>query len=128
VNSDNHYFGSTDDRIISCSIYLEPTDTENGCLQVLPKSHLRGPANESLIRKHEVGDGIYGHGEWTPVSVEEEGNTEDVVCPAGTIALFSGNLVHRARQNVTKDRTGFMLFNNLLSQYLRLRLHSVERT
>src|SRR5579863_3441143 len=38
-HQDNHYFGTNSNRVVSCAIYLEETDRDNGCLMVLPGSH-----------------------------------------------------------------------------------------
>ncbi len=41
-HQDNYYFGTETDRIVSCGIYLEDSDVENGCLRVVPGSHRIG--------------------------------------------------------------------------------------
>ena len=87
-HQDNFYFGTDTDRILSCAIYLEPADQENGCLRVVPGSHLSG------IAKHEKDPA--GHGSWTQVA---EADAVDVVCSAGTVVLFSANLLHGANDN-----------------------------
>jgi hypothetical protein len=90
-HQDNYYFGSQSDRVLSCAIYLEDTDRDNGCLQVLPGSHRAGQ-----IVAHGSGKGTYAHGDWAEV---DESRAVDVVCPGGTVVLFSANLLHGARPN-----------------------------
>ena len=97
-HQDNHYFGTNSDRVVSCAIYLEATDRENGCLQVVPGSHRTGE-----LVDHAAGAGVYAHGAWTPV---DEAQAVDVVCPPGTAVLFSANLLHGARPNLS-DRTSY---------------------
>ncbi len=97
-HQDNHYFGTNSGRVVSCAIYLEPTDTENGCLMVLPGSHKTGELVE-----HASGSGILAHGQWAAV---DETRAVDVVCPAGTVVLFSANLLHGARAN-SSGRSSF---------------------
>ena len=63
-HQDNFYFGTTSDQIISCGIYLQDADLDNGCLQVVPQSHLMGE-----IVEHQRAKGM--HGSWT----ESEGGT-----------------------------------------------------
>jgi ectoine hydroxylase-related dioxygenase (phytanoyl-CoA dioxygenase family) len=92
-HQDNHYFGTNTSRVVSCAIYLEETDRDNGCLMVLPGSHKTG----ELVR-HESGGGVYAHGQWADV---DETKAIDVVCPPGTVVLFSANLLHGARANVS---------------------------
>ena len=56
-HQDCHYFGTASPKIISCGIYLEDTDEENGCLQVVPGSHTRN-------FEHCPGNGLHAQGEW----------------------------------------------------------------
>src|SRR5690349_14047414 len=97
-HQDNHYFGTNSERVVSCAIYLEETDRVNGCLQVVPGSHRSGDLVE-----HESGTGIYAHGAWTEV---REDQAVDVICPPGTAVLFSANLLHGARPNLS-SRTSY---------------------
>src|SRR5438552_12262723 len=84
-HQDNHYFGTNSDRVVSCAIYLEETDRENGCLSVVPRSHRTGE-----LVGHQAGAGIYAHGAWTDV---DERQPVDVICPPGTVVPFSANLL-----------------------------------
>lgn len=97
-HQDNHYFGTNSDRVVSCAIYLEATDRENGCLQVVPRSHRSG-----TLVAHAPGKGEWAHGSWAKV---EESEARDVICPAGTVVLFSANLLHGALPNVS-DRSSY---------------------
>lgn len=97
-HQDNHYFGTNTDRVISCAIYLEETDVENGCLRIVPGSHRTGE-----LVPHTHGTGNYAHGEWAEV---EESKALDVVCPGGTVVFFSANLLHGARPNLS-GRTSY---------------------
>ena len=97
-HQDNHYFGTNSDRVVSCGIYLEDSDRSNACLQLLPRSHASGELVE-----HAHGTGTLAHGNWTEV---DESRAIDVVCPGGTVVLFSANLLHGASTN-TSDRTRY---------------------
>ena len=97
-HQDNHYFGTNTNRVVSCAIYLEETDRDNGCLMVMPGSHRTGE-----LFPHESGGGVYAHGQWADV---DESKAVDVVCPPGTVVLFSANLLHGARAN-TSGRSSF---------------------
>ena len=95
-HQDNFYFGTDTDRIISCGIYLEDSDVENGCLRVVPGSHRIGRIVEH--RKNPA-----RHGSWTEV---DESRAVDLVITAGTVVLFSANLLHGAYDNHS-DRTRY---------------------
>ncbi len=94
-HQDNFYFGTGTDRIVSCGIYLEDADLENGCLKVGPGSHRQG------IVAHERDPKT--HGSWTQV---DESVAVDLVVPAGTVVLFSANLLHGTSDNHS-DRTRY---------------------
>ena len=95
-HQDNHYFGTNSDRIASCGIYFEDADRDNGCLRVVPASH-----RDRVLVEHEAVPNR--HGRWTRV---DESSALDVICPAGTVVLFSANLLHGANDNVS-DRTRY---------------------
>ena len=90
-HQDNHYFGTDSDRVVSCGIYLEDADRSNGCLSLLPGSHLHRE-----LAEHAFGEGSMAHGYWTEV---DETEALLVECPAGTVVLFSANLLHGAGTN-----------------------------
>ena len=95
-HQDNYYFGTDSDRILSCGIYLEESDCDNGCLRVVLGSHLSGE-----IADH-VKDG-QTYGSWTEV---DESAALDLVVPGGTVVFFSANLLHGSYDN-TSDRTRY---------------------
>lgn len=119
-HQDCHYFGTASPKIISCGIYLEDTDEENGCLQVVPGSHTRD-------FEHRPGHGLHAQGEWAtpgkgrppiafshlcglsqPLSflARTPGHSDqvvDVVVPAGSVVLFNSRLC------MGHDKTGTQL-------------------
>jgi ectoine hydroxylase-related dioxygenase (phytanoyl-CoA dioxygenase family) len=92
-HQDNHYFGTDSERVVSCATYLDETGVDNGCLRVVPRSH-----RARVLVPHAAGTGSMAHGSWTEV---KEGEAVDVVCPPGTVVLFSANLLHGARPNTS---------------------------
>ena len=92
-HQDNFYFGTQSDEILSCAIYLQDSDIENGCLRIVPKSHL---ADE--IAQHHSKDDSYGS--W--VETIDESQVVDVVVPAGTVVFFSANLLHGTHPNTSQ--------------------------
>jgi len=90
-HQDNHYFGTNSEQVVTCGIYLEDTDRENGCLQIVPRSHVGG-----VLVEHKRGKGEYDHGEWAEI---DESKAIDVICPGGTVMIFSANLLHAAHVN-----------------------------
>jgi len=88
-HQDNFYFGTESPQVLSCGIYLQDADLANGCLRVVPGSHHTG-----TIVEHEHTPGM--HGSWTQV---EESRAVDLETPAGTVVLFSANLLHGTSDN-----------------------------
>ena len=88
-HQDNYYFGTTSDQVLSCGIYLQDADLDNGCLQVVPGSHRTG-----TIAEHQHTPSM--HGSWTQV---ETSQAVALPMPAGSVALFSANLLHGTADN-----------------------------
>jgi hypothetical protein len=88
-HQDNFYFGTQSPQVLSCGIYLQDADLTNGCLRVVPGSHHTG-----LVVDHQQTPGM--HGSWTQV---EEQQAVDLITPAGTVVLFSANLLHGTGDN-----------------------------
>mgnify|MGYP002640813779 CR=1 FL=1 len=96
-HQDNYYFGTESDRVISCGIYLQDSDLANGCLRIVPRSHLSGSI---AAHRHEPGM----HGSWTVV---DEAAAIDVEVPGGSVVLFSANLLHGTADNDDPARTRY---------------------
>ncbi len=95
-HQDNYYFATTSPQVISCGIYLEDADQGNGCLRVVPGSHLEG------LVEHQRDPRT--HGSWCQV---EDEKALDLPVPAGTVVLFSANLLHGANDNFDSQRTRY---------------------
>ncbi len=96
-HQDNYYFGTSSRRILSCGIYLQDADRRNGCLRVVPGSH-----HDAVIVDHQREQGM--HGSWTQV---DESRAVDLAVPAGTVVLFSSNLLHGTADNEDPERTRY---------------------
>ena len=96
-HQDNYYFGTNTGRILSCGIYLQDADRGNGCLRVVPGSH-----HDAVVLNHQREQGM--HGSWTRV---DESRAVDVAVPAGTVILFSANLLHGTADNEDPERTRY---------------------
>ena len=96
-HQDNFYFGTQSEQIISCAIYYQDSDTENGCLRLVPKSHVIG----EILPHHSKPD---SYGSW--VEEIDESEVLDVEVPAGTAVFFSANLLHGTYPNIS-DRSRY---------------------
>ena len=96
-HQDNYYFGTNTGRILSCGIYLQDADRRNGCLRVVPGSH-----HDAVIVDHQREQGM--HGSWTRI---DESRAVDVAVAAGSVVLFSANLLHGTADNEDPERTRY---------------------
>ena len=78
--------------LVTVSIALSASDSENGCIQVIPGSH-RWPVGEwgNIAR-----DGAAAMTDRSDVDVSE---LRDVPLPAGSAVLFHSNIVHGSGPN-----------------------------
>lgn len=121
-HQDNHYFGTASRSIISCAIYLQDTDRENGALRVIPRSHLGGAV------AHAPGKGRWANGEWC---AGDEHRAIDITCRAGTVVLFNAMLIHGAHPNTATaapahPRTRFSLFCHFVPTHLGFKWRGVD--
>jgi ectoine hydroxylase-related dioxygenase (phytanoyl-CoA dioxygenase family) len=83
----------------TCSLALDDADAENGCLQVLPRSH-RGP-----LRPHRP---LHSQGkdEFHILSITLDPNEQAVELPLrrGDITVHDERIVHGSGGNLSKDR------------------------
>jgi phytanoyl-CoA hydroxylase len=88
-HQDSHYIQNTPDTLTAIWIAMEPANTENGCLHVVPGSHCDGIQTDHPITNHEE------HESWTSeVSVDRDRETP-VVLNTGGRAFFSRAIAAR---------------------------------
>ena len=108
-HQDSHYFGTgPSQQIISCAVYIEKTNVENGCLRLIPGSHA-----DCVEYPHTQGHGKWTQGEWVDVESNEDlkSRIKEVICPRpGTVLLFDARLLHAANENISSDRTRWSFF------------------
>lgn len=88
-HQDNFYFGTNTEWVVSCGIYLQDADRENGCLRLVPKSH-----KSQIIATHHRNTNTYGS--WVQI---DESKAVDVEVPCGSVVIFSANLLHGSHDN-----------------------------
>ena len=88
-HQDNFYFGTNSGQIVSCGVYLQDADRENGCLRLVPQSH-----TSQVIADHHRNPKTYGS-----CTEVDESEAFDVEVPGGSVVLFSANLLHGSYDN-----------------------------
>ena len=90
------------------SYYLEDTTIENGCLKVIPGSHLRRiPLHDQLVPAHEQGARFIE--EDHPVMFCDHPDQIDVCAKAGSLVLADARVLHSAYRNGTNQRRDLLL-------------------
>tara|TARA_R110000796_G_scaffold43666_5_gene107234 strand:+ start:192 stop:914 length:723 start_codon:yes stop_codon:yes gene_type:complete len=88
-HQDNHYIKADPDKLVSCDVFVNGADKNNGCLRILPKSHLE--EHEHLNRTHGMFD-------WICID-EEDSSIIDIECDTTFAVFFHPNLVHGCYRN-----------------------------
>ena len=90
------------------SYYLSDTSIENGCLKVIPGSHLkRIPFHDQLVPAHEQGARFIE--EDHPIMFSDQPEQVDVCVSAGSLVLADARVLHSARRNLTDHRRTLIL-------------------
>jgi len=101
LHQDNFYFNGDPNTIISCAIYLQDTDKNNGCLRVIPGSHEIGIIPHNAISHIE---GI----SWIDENRINPNWVLDLELNAPYAVFFNINLIHGCYNNIS-DKTRFSL-------------------
>jgi hypothetical protein len=95
------------DRIVTAVLHIDEATVENGCLEVVPGSHLLG-AQPSLDQ--DAGHKEMAEGGWLQ-------RLAPVPAPAGSVVLFGPYLVHRSGTNRSSGDRRALLFSYQPSGY-----------
>jgi hypothetical protein len=92
------------DRIVTVWLALSPSNRENGCMRVIPGSHLEGGFSE--YRPTDMTDQTF-HAEIVQVAEEK---AVDFELEPGQCSLHDGRIVHGAKPNTSPvRRTGYTM-------------------
>ena len=93
---------------IFVSYYLEDTSIENGCLKVIPGTHLkRVPLHDQLVTAHEQGARFIEENH--PIMFSDHPDQVDLPSKAGSLVLADGRMLHSAYRNQTDERRDLLL-------------------
>jgi len=90
-HQDNGYTPLIPEEYVTCWLALDDADERNGCIRVLPGTHVNG-----TLQHHNGADG-------SPFRVGYDGSDEGVAVPVrrGSVLVFSSLLLHRSGPNTT---------------------------
>ncbi|KAG8891599.1 hypothetical protein FRB99_003458, partial [Tulasnella sp. 403] len=78
---------------------LEDCTPENGALSFLPGSHLTYPIKSRFVRLKEGGTGVEQLLPDTPLPPPRDEDYVQPPCPAGTLVLIHGSVLHKSERN-----------------------------
>jgi len=95
-HQDSLYFGLRPLELTTAWIALTESDSENGCLRVIPGSHRR----DFPHRETDAPDNSLSRGQEISVQVEES-QAVDVVLKPGEVSLHHAAIVHGSKANIS---------------------------
>jgi non-heme Fe2+,alpha-ketoglutarate-dependent halogenase len=106
-HQDGHYMQLSEPAFVSAWVALTPSQPANGCLRVVPGSHLRGRLPHGATAVSEKN--LLSSGLEIAVEVKEE-EALDVVLRPGEMSLHDLNIVHGSNANGSEMwRVGFAI-------------------
>jgi ectoine hydroxylase-related dioxygenase (phytanoyl-CoA dioxygenase family) len=100
-HQDLRYWGLEPPEEVSAWFAVDDSDTENGCMRVIPGSHRSGLIEHG---RAETKGNLLSINQEMPVSPEDESRAMDCVLKAGEISLHHGLLVHGSLPNRSPRR------------------------
>ena len=95
-------------QIMFVSYYLQDTCVENGCLKVIPGTHLkRIPLHDQMVTAHEQGARFIE--EDHPVMFSNHPDQVDLPSKTGAMVLADARVLHAAYRNQTNNRRDLLL-------------------
>lgn len=88
-HQDNHYIKADPTRLVSCDVFVNGADKENGCLRIISGSHTEEHSHK--IRTHRLFD-------WMEID-EDDPSIIDIEYDAAFAVFFHPNLVHGCYRN-----------------------------
>lgn len=102
MHQDNYYFKGNPNEMVSCAVYLEDTNKNNGCLRIAKDSHLEGIIEHTSPSKHEP------QINWIDESKLDNYEIVDFELPAPYAVFFNINSIHGCYEN-NSNNTRFSL-------------------
>lgn len=90
MHQDQNYWGIKHDKAITVSLALTNSNTDNGCLKILPFSH----KTKFLHEDYESRNNMLARGQSVNLNKELQNELVDIELKAGQCCIFHGNIVH----------------------------------
>ena len=105
-HQDSTYWGLKPLEIVTAWLAFTPSKTSNGCMRVIPGSHLRG---QSAHKDTFSEDNLLSRGQEIDVDIHDE-KVVDLILEPGEISLHHVRIFHGSNSNVSNSvRIGFAM-------------------
>lgn len=99
-HQDSFYIKTRPDTLCGAWIAIDDCDAENGCMEFIPGSHLEPIYQDVGLPENDVDF----NGRLTEIKDVDTRSQVLATAKAGDVVFFHGHLMHRSRQNRSKDR------------------------
>jgi non-haem Fe2+, alpha-ketoglutarate-dependent halogenase len=98
-HQDQNYWKIKMDKGLTVQVALSQSSIQNGCLQILPKSHKK---NYNHFDKKDTNN-LLARGQEVILSSEENKGLKNIILNPGEFCAFHGNIVHGSQVNSSDD-------------------------
>ena len=105
-HQDQNYWNVESDKALSVQLAISDSLVDNGCLQILPKSHLINYAHLDLSDRNNM----LARGQTVELDKAETNKMENIELSQGECVIFHGNVVHGSMPNTSnRHRLNFTI-------------------
>ncbi len=99
-HQDSYYIKVKPDTVCGAWIAIDGCDEQNGCMYFVPGSHME-PIYQDVRKPDNTQDFKEN---LTEIASVDESRDMPAIANAGDVVFFHGRIIHRSKQNHTKDR------------------------
>lgn len=104
MHQDQNYWGIIQDKALSVQIAISESNTKNGCLKILPKSHSKNYKHVDFSQRNN----LLARGQSVDEATYSDKDLVNIELKAGDACFFHGNILHGSQPNISKKNR--MLF------------------
>ena len=103
MHQDQNYWGINKNKALTVSLALTESNIENGCLRLLPKSHLKDFTHTDYQNK----DNMLARGQSIDERFYNENELQNIILKEGEACIFNSNIAHGSLPN-NSNKTRFL--------------------
>ncbi|MCG8607225.1 phytanoyl-CoA dioxygenase family protein [bacterium] len=99
-HQDGTYWPLQPMQVVTLWLAIDDSDSGNGCMRVIPKTHAMRLFSEDELQKKDDGKNVLGSG--IDPALIEESKALDVILKAGDVSVHHPNLIHGSHANTSE--------------------------